>query len=43
MFGKRPNLHLGLELAYGNRLNSADRKGVMEFVQRHAPPEAAAA
>lgn len=43
LFGKRPNLSLGMELAYCNRLGSADRKGVMEFVQRHAPAEAAAA
>lgn len=39
MFGKSPNLYLGLELAYGNRLPSTDRKAVMDFVQRIAPPE----
>lgn len=43
MFGKKPNLHLGMQLAYGNRLNSADAKGVMEYIQRHAPPEPAVA
>lgn len=35
VLGTEPDLHKGLELAYCNRLDSTDKKAVLDFAQRH--------
>lgn len=35
LFGKTPQLHKGLELAFMNRLNSTDQRAVSDYVKKH--------